>query len=1270
MEMIKISRLAVVYLGLLFLLTSSSRAQQTLGSINGTVTDSSGAVIHGATVKIRNLATGLEQTVSTKSDGSFNIADLPIGTYSVTFSRDSFKTEIHSQILVQGNRTTTVNGSLQPGEVNVTVTVNGTPLLNQTDTTNGFVLGSDLIQSTPLGTGSFTQLVILAPGVSADLLNTSGTNGGLGNQSIFANGQRDTSNSFSVNGISATNIFNGKSSSQVAGNRFVLSTGETFVGNTGDIQTSTSVYDAIGQGLPSPPQETLEELRVNTSMYDASQGANSGAHIELTTKSGTNGLHGGVYEYHQGDSWNAAPFFRKLDPSIPESEKVPKLHYNRFGATLGGPIKKDKLFFFGSYQGVRVTDDLNATSFMAVPLHLTDDRSAAALQAVAQTDFGVTVNAIDPIALKLLQAKTPQGGFLIPTPPSVSITCPSFPDTSTNCPAFSQGHNVALPGPPATFQADQFNANIDYVISAKDRLAAKYFFQRDPTTSPFATSQVAGFPQQLQAGSQAFSLGNTTIMSPNFTWEQRLGFIRERAFSTTTQPFGPQQFGINIFGSKIFPGISISNSDSNGDALGIGPSGSPFANAGVFQNQFEGSTTANWVHGRQTLSFGFSWDHTQLNIINKSNQAANLTFRTFPDLLTGSLRLGEANSVYFNGASNRYYRANQTGAFVQDDIRITHNISVNLGLRYDWDGPLSEKNGLLTNFYPKDYSYDLGTDTVTNIGLVVAGNNAKFGTKGVSASTLTGRQWGFAPRIGVVWSPSFVKNFVIRSSFGLYYDRGEFFTEFSPSAGFGFNGPFGVTLEPPFVVPTLSTASDTFANPFGTTAPAAPPSNLSQVASLVPCQGLNATQTCNNTQAGGITTPGLSACNAANPDFPNCSGPNPFLFGGYDPANKLPYSENWSLDLQWQPINTLALTLAYVGNHGVHGVLPIPFNQPTLATAGNPVNGQTVSYGYDVPGVAAENINTSTGGNTDLRTRYIGYSPNSVFYEAEGNSNYNALQFSATKRLSHGLTFAAAYTWSHSLDSQSGLGLFFTGNNPLNPKSAYASSDFDRTHVFTISYNYDFPKISKETGFLAQAVNGWGLGGITVAQSGQPYSIYDFSGGVASIFYGTNNFIGNPIVPLLPGQTAASAQQVPASISSANTGPTVVNINAFGVPLVTPGQSGVPLGDPYETSFGATGRNIFRASFQTRFDFSVYKDFRLTERFKLRFDAQAFNIFNHPSFDAPNNNISFNPFFQNPPLNVHNFTPGYTIPPTGSGGIIQHAIGSPRFLQLALHLTF
>ena len=288
--MVRFVRFALFAALISFLFASLAKAQQTMGAINGTVTDTSGAALGKVTVKVRNSGTNLEVSAETKDDGSYLVSALPIGRYSVTFSRDGFNSEVHSEIQVQGGLTATVNGSLPPGTVTSTITVTGTPLLNQTDTTIGYTLGTQLIENTPLGTGSFTQLALLSPGVNADFLTGSGTNAGLGNQNIFANGQRDTSNSFIMNGVQANNLFNGKSSSGVADNRAVLNTGEVFSNIGGEIQTSTSVYSAIGQALPSPPPESLEEVRVNTSMYDASEGSYSGAHITMQTKSGTNAL--------------------------------------------------------------------------------------------------------------------------------------------------------------------------------------------------------------------------------------------------------------------------------------------------------------------------------------------------------------------------------------------------------------------------------------------------------------------------------------------------------------------------------------------------------------------------------------------------------------------------------------------------------------------------------------------------------------------------------------------------------------------------------------------------------------------------------------------------------------------------------------------------------------------------------------------------------------------------------------------------------------------
>jgi hypothetical protein len=1239
------TRHILICLAVLCLCNWPSQAQQTLGSINGTVSDSSGGVIHEATVKILNLATGLEQTVSTKSDGSFSVPDLPLGEYSVTFSRDGFKTEVHSHILVQGNRTSTVNGSLKPGEVNVTVTVSETPLMNQTDTTNGYVVDHLTIEQTPLGTGSFTQLAILSPGVHADFLGGSGSNSGLGNQAIFANGNRDTSNSFSLNGVSTNNLFNGNSTSQVGENRFVLNTGESF-GSGGNIQTSTSVYGAIGQALPTPPPDAIQEISVNSSMYDATQGNNSGAHISVVTKSGTNGIHGSVWEQFQNSAMNASPFFYNA-AGLP----IPFLNRNSFGATVGGPIKKDKLFYFASYQGVRIADAESSMKDINVPLDLTNDRSTQGIINMVQTDYGKTITAsqINGAAMNLLNAKLPNGQYLIP-----SATYNAAQQTTL-------GYDAVVQGPNSESSVNQLIAAVDYVPAAKDRLSVKYYFQDDPTNNPFgAVGSLLGFPQQLASGSQVASLSNTVVLSPNLTWEQHGGFTRLRAYANTQQGFTAGDMGITLPGGATFPQFDISTSSpTSSEGLEFGPSTS-FGDAGMFQNQWGGGSTLNWLKGKHTISIGGEWNHTQLNIINNNTDTDTVDFKTFLTFVEGTLHGGDE----FAGSADRYYRSNTAGLFVNDNYKIRGNLTVTAGLRLDFDGPLSEKYGRLTSFDPSKYSYvqctvggvaadpaltnynggecDPGTDVVTSSGLIVASNNKTAGTPGAGDSLMKNHQLGLAPRIGVAWSP-FTK-ITVRAGYGLYFDRGELFSYFSPSAGSGFNGPLGVTLAPPFVSPVSVASGATLSEPFGTNVPTAPTPTAASLLAYLP-----------NLQQ---TACGYPGC------WPSDNLFGPFLFGGYDIHNKLPYTQNWTLDLQYQFANNWLLDVGYVGNHGTHLVLPIPFNQPQIATPTNVVNGQTSSYGGVTPlYLDSEPISTNEyAGNAPIRVPYPGFDMNSVLYEAEGISNYNALQVQVRKRYSFGLQLTGSYTWSHALDEQSGLGLFFTGNNPLNPKSNYASSDFDQTHVFLINYSYTLPKLVQSRA-LGYAVNGWVIGGQTVAESGQPYSVYDYSGSVASLYFGTSDYITNPIVPLLPGVRPGQAKLQ--GTLGVNPGSPVLNAADFGPQFVAPGTSGVPACDAsgcdeFESLYGNSGRNLFRGPFQVRFDMSLAKEFPIKERFRLRFEFDAFNMFNHPDFDAPNNDVDFFPNYEGPP----------SIPPVGSLGIIQHTIGSPRFLQLGLHLTF
>src|SRR3984885_14345619 len=685
-----------------------AHAQQIYGTITGTVRDASGSAVEGVTASARNTATNLTIAGRSASTGSYSLSNLPAGTYELTFTKEGFDAERHTEVLVNGDRTTTVDGDLKVGTVATKVDVIGTPLMNQVDATTGYVVDQATIEQTPLGTGSFTQLAIMSPGVHADFLGGAGSNSGLGNQAIFANVQRDTSNSFSLNGIGTNNLFNGNSTSQVGEDRFTFNIGESF-GAGGEIQTSTSVYGAIGQALPTPPTEAIQEIAVNSAMYDATQGANSGAHISVLTKSGSNKLHAEVYEKFQNSDMNAAPFFYNASPILSPNF----LNRNQFGATLGGPIKKNKLFYFLSYQGVRIADSTDSTKTVTVPLTLTDDRSAQGIINTIQGAYGKTLAAsqLSPQALGLLQAKGANGQYLIP---SAQLTDPTT--------ATILGYDAVVQGANAQSKVDQGMANVDYVLSEKDRLGVKYYVQTDPTTNPFGAAGVLlGFPQQLSSGSQVISLDNTVILTPSVTWQQRAGFTRMRAYSSTGQEYTPSQFGINLPGGATqFPQIEVGVADPTiGNSLQFGPSTS-FGNAGMFQNQWGYGSSLSWVKGRHTVAVGMSWDHTRLNIINNNVNTDIVEFKNFETFAEGQLRPGNYSSD-FAGSANRYYRSDTVGAYVNDNYKLRSNLTVTLGLRWDFDGPLSEKYGKLTAFNPSLYSYDSATDTIVNSGLEIAG---------------------------------------------------------------------------------------------------------------------------------------------------------------------------------------------------------------------------------------------------------------------------------------------------------------------------------------------------------------------------------------------------------------------------------------------------------------------------------------------------------------------------------------------------------------------
>jgi hypothetical protein len=1325
-------------------------AQQTLGGITGTVTDSSGGVVPAATVTIVGVQTNLTRTLQTNEAGRYDFVNLPIGTYTITVTHAGFQSLNIPAIQVQANRTVTVDASLKVGQVGESITVEESPLINAVDTTNGYVLDKEELEAVPLPTGSFTGYVMLSPGVDEELPAGTGANAGLGNQPVWANGQRDTSNTFLLNGVDAKNIFNGKTTSQVTSSRVVNETGVSTSSALSalPVQSSASIYLAVGESIPTPAPESIQEVRVNTSMYDAQQGSTSGAHIDMSTGSGTNNIHGQAY-VHRGTNWlNADPYFFNADPNIPQDEKNPGLHRYTAGGTVGLPIVKNKLFFYGSYQHTHAADDEIGISRPTVPPGLTNDRSAAGLAAVGNSNnlssslgladttlnpaVGLAPGDINPIAYTLFNYKFANGQYLIPSanPNAVAL--------NTTNPALIEAfpEDAEIPGT-AYFIADQAVSDLDWNPNSTHSFSAKYYYQHDPTTAPYSYSSVAGFAQHLDAGSQVIALSHTQVVRSNLSVTETFGFIREKAYSTIAQPFTPAQFGaacesltgfsasdctINTFGSNIFPGITITWPGnvlpSYQPVLNVGAGAlSLAAFTGVFQNRFNPSASAIWTLGKHTLTFGGSFSYTQLNTRDRRNELGTIESQDINQFLQGTLEDDYlyAGTIQLNGNPNRYWRSNETGEYIQDKYQMRSNLSITAGLRFDWDGGLTEKNGNLINFNPSDYSYDPTTDTIASTGIIVAGNSP-HATPGVSNSTLTGRQWGFAPRIGVAWSPKmFNSKIVVRAGWGMYYDRGELYSYLSlPGAqSLAPGGPFGINQQQPFVggqfcptnfPGTFEPCNTTLSNPWGATLQPAPSGNPSTVTTINPSTGVAAMP-----NAGGLQ-----------------NGDTPFYFAGYARDNKLPYTMNTSLDIQWQPRNDLAIDIGAVNALGRHEIIPVPFNQSRIATPTNPLCGpaavcpnpagspfaQSYTYGYTVQtsagcGYLACTLNLPNGqpmqfnidgGNVDERVPYIGYSGDSELYTAAGISAYNALQIHVEKRISHGLQAGFSYTFSRSFDEQSALGLYYNGNNPQNLRGGYGPSDFDRTHVFNIDYHYELPKFAPVSSLEGKFVDGWSVQGLVTIQSGQPYSVIDYSGAVGSAFYSITDGITNPIAPLAPGCTPQNA--VTGAIGNNFNFPALKS-TCFTVPLLYPCSaanaqtldgnfpcSAIAPGDTFETNFLAGGgqRNIFRQSWQKRGDISIVKATQITERFTLKYSFDVFNLTNHPSFDIPIDNIDQNLAFSPFPVAQAPFgtstTPtlasgctgsspqnGFYYCPTGLGQTVK-TIGSSRQIQMSLSLLF
>ncbi len=672
------------------------------GAITGTVKDQTGAIVPNATVLL-TAQSGMTTQKTTGNDGSFTFPLLPAGTYSLSVEATGFSKAVLNDIKVDVTQTTTAPVVLQVGQTSSTVAVNAEAVqVNTANSTLGNVLPGGTLQSLPLATRNFTNLLALNANASSTLPNAAVA--GRGSSTVFVDGQRGTNNNLVINGIDANNL---------GSNNF----------------SSVSV----------PAPDTLEEFRVQTSLYDASEGKTSGGNINVLTKGGTPQYHGQVFEFFRNEDMNANSWFFNN-----AGQPRPILRQNQFGGDFGGPVPKmGQTFFFGSYQGTYQTNGQSSAISTIFPV-LPAVRSEANIEQA----FGLAPGSLNPVALKLLNLPGQFNGYLIPS--------------GTGTPGTYGNISVSVP---LKFSEDQYNLNGDHNFGDKYHLALRYFHANAVTVNPLGGGATFGSGETDPNIDHTASLNLTQSYSARLVNETRVGFNRIYTAAIAPDPATVSQIGMTRYNSSVFPGIPLFlTNDLSASFGGISTNNDQAA----YNNTLDYSDTVAYTFGKHTIRIGFEGKQYQINLFNNFASRGFLVYNTFADILKGNI-LEE-----FTGTGDTYrdFRAHDLSAFVQDDFKVTPRLTLNLGLRYDYLSPSTDTHDRLGNFDPSLLSPTAlaqgGPGLQAGFILPAGANFGSIkGTPGVSDSTYTAtNNLNFAPRVGLAWDPIGDGKTAIRAGMG------------------------------------------------------------------------------------------------------------------------------------------------------------------------------------------------------------------------------------------------------------------------------------------------------------------------------------------------------------------------------------------------------------------------------------------------------------------------------------------------------------------------
>jgi Carboxypeptidase regulatory-like domain len=1172
-----------VVLGVFVVLTcSGTLAQSNTGRILGSVTDQTGAALANATVTVTDMQRGVSRTLTTDQAGAYVAPNLVPGTYKVRAEAKGFRTVERVNIGIEVAKDAVIDFTLQPGQVAETVVVSGeVPLLDTSSATLGGTLSNQVINDLPLNGRNYENLLQLRPGVMRYP--------GGGFSTTSTNGLRAEDNAYIIDGLYNSEPFSGQNIINGAG--------------------------IAGDSATILPIDAIQEFNLQENP-PAEYGWKPGAIVNVALKSGTNNLHGTAYAFGRDGALDARNYFNcASNPCAFGQSPAPKTArtLEQFGGTVGGPIVKDRLFFFGAYEGQRYDvgnsfGGVTSPSMVAMPtngtcLFLTSGDCADSIpNAIADLQAG----GVPISAASLKVAGCALSGS--------TVTCNGTGFPTNNNPTIN-----IVNGFPNNVGVDNALGKVDFHINGRNTVSGMYFFGNNSGT-------VEDFPElqptwRSDIHTRAQVGGGSWTWVPNSRWVNEVRFGYNRLY----QPTLPGD--LNTPASAYGLNTGVSGPDSGGlPRIGFG---GYFTGLGGFKwPKFQGPDTIyqitdhiSYIKGKHNLKFGGELHRNGVSGGAFGNARGSITFlgANTPDPTNPAQLLNTTTlEDFFSGApfkvsvlSGSPLRNSHNWAFagfLQDDWRVSRTLTLNLGLRYEYSTILTENNNLLGNFDP-------------NLGLVQEGKQV--------GSVYKSDPTNFAPRAGFAWDVGGKGKTVFRGGGGLIYEY------INWESFLAWNNSFGLPAIPTGAIinaATGQTAGGNITTGNLTIFPAYPWDNGPIYGNLnsekISCDPVTAT---------------------------------PCAIMGVDRNLTTPYVVNWLLSLQHAFTPNLSLEVAYVGNHGFNLVGVRDINQAAL--------------GIDYSPACATDPNCEQD-SRPFNTKFPSLS-NIFMMGNIYKSNYNGFQATLTSRNFHGLSMVAGYTYSHALDDVAANWDFGAGyglpQDSTHPGLEYASSDFDIRHRFTLSMTYAIP--GKKS--FGQMLEGWSVNSIVTLESSQPWGPIDLGSDIAGIgslpvsppqstpirwdFYGNPSDFKSGPQPIPFYAYGDPNMPVACTLDSAAIGG-ISSLQQWG--CYAKGNS--VMIPPAFGTFGTMGRNLFPDSGFRNWDFSLAKYWRVTERVGTQFRAEFFNILNHPNFANPYGGQ--NGFGLNDPSGA-NFGCGCATPDVAAANPVVGSGGS-RAVQLGLKILF